>query len=408
MLSQKIKNNLFFLIIVSFTIQTCIYPYNGNKTIKKDFWENHNNYGINFSRLSFDEKNTLLSKNLDYKILIHFSENNFYLGETFIRKKFKKDYSVKIGRFYKDFSGYLSEELSSGSMLISRNAHPMPKISLLKKTTINSKLSNNISIKFGISHGLFDKNDIYTKSPMLHEKFIYLNIIKNKNSFSLGFVHEAMWGGDIVNSSSFPSSISDFFKVFIAADGQKNTNEPHANALGNHLGIWDFNFKKKLNKSELSLYYQHFFEDTSGLRFDNRFDGLWGIEFSNFKNNSKLLLEYITTRNERIDPPYVNESYYNHYQYLNGWTYNNNIIGNPYIEYYKDSPIDFIHLGIQKNIKESSKINFILSRNTNSEDFLKYKLITNIEVNRSEIKILLAGENKKLNQIGLQILFDIN
>ena len=407
MLNHNLKNNFLLFIIVSLTIQTFLFPNNDNKIVEEDFWERHNNNGINFSRITLSDIGTSEKNNLNYKISIHFSENNFILGETFLTKNFKKNYSIKIGRFYKDFSKYNSEELSSGSMLISRNAQPMPKISILKNTKINTKSFNEINFRYGISHGLFDKNDIYTKSPMLHEKFVYLDFARNKNVFSIGFVHEAMWGGDAVNNTSFPSSIEDFFKVFIAADAPKNIDEPHANALGNHLGIWDFNFKRKLNNSELSLYHQHLFEDTSGLRFANRFDGLWGFEFSNFKNKSKLLLEYITTRSENIDPPYVNEAYYNHSQYLNGWRYKDNIIGNPYIEYYKNNPIDFIHFGIQKNINELSNINLILSRNINSGDNLKYRLISNIESKKAKIKFLLSGEKTKINQIGLQILFDL-
>ncbi len=408
MLNHNLKNNFFLFVIVSLMIQTFLYPNNDNKNVKEDFWKNHNNNGINFSRITLSDIRTLEQNNLNYKISIHFFDNNFLIGETFIRKNFQKNYSIKIGRFYKDFSKYTSEELGSGSMLISKNAQPMPKISILKNTKINTNSFNDINFHFGISHGLFDKNDVYTKSPMLHEKFVYLNIDRNKNIYSFGFVHEAIWGGDVVNNSSFPSSIEDFFKVFIAADAPKNIDEPHANALGNHLGIWDFNYIRKLSNSELSLYHQHLFEDTSGLRFANRFDGLWGIEFSNLKNNSKLLLEYITTRNENIDPPYVNEAYYNHYQYLNGWRYKDNIIGNPYVEYYKDNPIDFIHLGIQKKFNELSNINLILSRNTNSGDHLKYRLISSIGSKKTKIKFLLSGEKTKINQIGLQILFDLN
>ena len=37
-----------------------------------------------------------------------------------------------------------------------------------------------------------------------------------------------------------PPGIKDFFKVFIAADEPIREGQDHANALGNHLGIWDF------------------------------------------------------------------------------------------------------------------------------------------------------------------------
>ena len=77
---------------------------------------------------------------------------------------------------------------------------------------------------------------------------------------------------------NFQVGFNDFWKVFISADGEKVEGQPHANALGNHLGIWDFYLNKKNKSNVLKFYYQHFFEDTGGLRFQNRSDGLWGFE----------------------------------------------------------------------------------------------------------------------------------
>ena len=75
-------------------------------------------------------------------------------------------------------------------------------------------------------------------------KFVYINIIKSNYEFGIGFVHEAMWGGSTRLLGSQPDKIQDFLKVFISADGPYKEGEPHANALGNHLGIWDFFYKK--------------------------------------------------------------------------------------------------------------------------------------------------------------------
>ncbi len=82
------------------------------------------------------------------------------------------------------------------------------------------------------------------------KKFLYLNI-KNKNSiFSIGFVHEAIWGGEInrkIKNSKNSSINFKFFKVFISADGP-NDFQPHANAL---VIIWEFGIfqlKKNLRK----------------------------------------------------------------------------------------------------------------------------------------------------------------
>jgi hypothetical protein len=95
-------------------------------------------------------------------------------------------------------------------------------------------------------------------------------------------------GRKYIFNGKFPSSFNDFWKVFISADGEKLEGQPHANALGNHLGIWDFYYSKKNKSNIFKFYYQHFFEDTSGLRFQNRFDGLWGFEYNRFIIKIKL------------------------------------------------------------------------------------------------------------------------
>ena len=41
-----------------------------------------------------------------------------------------------------------------------------------------------------------------------------------------------------------------FFKVFISADGEY-IDGPHANALGSHLGIWDFYYQKRWKSKKL-------------------------------------------------------------------------------------------------------------------------------------------------------------
>ena len=41
-----------------------------------------------------------------------------------------------------------------------------------------------------------------------------------------------------------PNTFKDFLTVFISGDGPLKEGEPHANALGNHLGVWDFYYQK--------------------------------------------------------------------------------------------------------------------------------------------------------------------
>ena len=116
----------------------------------------------------------------------------------------------------------------------------------------------SINFNFGISHGLFSTSQAYETAPMLHEKFIYLNYVKNKNELSVGLVHEAIWGGSTKEYGKFPNSFKDFFKIFISSDGPFVEGSDHANALGNHLGIWDFYYKKNCRYIRFNIFHVYY------------------------------------------------------------------------------------------------------------------------------------------------------
>ena len=54
---------------------------------------------------------------------------------------------LRTGKYYRDFSNYLNDNLSSGSMLISNNARAIPKVGIVGSQNINT----NLMIDFGIS-----------------------------------------------------------------------------------------------------------------------------------------------------------------------------------------------------------------------------------------------------------------
>ena len=146
-------------------------------------WLETNNFGREISALSLKSHFELIKPNTSYIInLFSDIENNnlekIYFNESYIKSSLSNNTFFRFGRYYRDFSTYLNDELSSGSLLISHNAQAMPKIGLVSSYII--KKNNNISFDFGIAHGIFNKNEIYKKEPLLHEKFIYINI-KNKN-----------------------------------------------------------------------------------------------------------------------------------------------------------------------------------------------------------------------------------
>ena len=412
MLSQFKFNSIskyhFLLLIVSFTklfAQEMNSQYSLVLTphINNQWWSKYNNYGQESSKIYLNYMNNYKKKKKEFRINIFASKDEIYIGESFLQSKLFSNTYIKFGKYYRDFSTYLNDDLSSGSMLVSKNAEPMPKIGLLSSHSFDK----NRNINFGISHALFDKSNFYISPPMLHEKFIYLNFDYNQTHFSIGLIHEAMWGGSTKKYGEFPNSFKDFLKVFIAADGPLLDGEPHANSLGNHLGVWDFQYRKTTDSKILKLYYQHFFEDTSGLRFANRFDGLWGIELSNYIYNTNLLIEYIDTTNQNRDPPYVNDYYYSNYQYDSGWTYKGYVLGNPFIDAIKNNPSKVIHAGISSIHLKDYNYKVLLSRKIHTSDFIKYHVVLSKVVDKYLVDIIFSGEKNKKNNMGIKVSYNL-
>ena len=414
MLSQFKNNNIFkyhILLLILLFAKLHSQEFNNQYSIvltpkiSNQWWSQYNNYGQKPSEVFFNYETSYKNKKLNLNLRFSASKDKIYISESFIQSKLFNTTYLKAGRYYKDFSSYLNESLSSGSLLVSKNAEPIPKIGILSSYQIKQR--KNLDFNFGISHGFLDKSLIYKTAPMLHEKFIYLNYFKDQNQFSIGFVHEAIWGGSTEEYGDFPHSFKDFLKVFISADGPLLDEEPHANALGNHLGIWDFYYKRIINNKELKLYYQHFFEDTSGLRFDNKSDGLWGIELSNFLKNTDILFEYLNTMNQNINPPYVNENYYNHYQYQEGWSYKGYGIGNPFINYLDNNPSKVFHVGISTNELNQYSYKLLLSRKINTSDYIKYQISLNKMINDFIVGVTINGKEDKSNNIAIKLCYNL-
>ena len=185
------------------------------------WWLEKNNFGIQPNDINLQTSFELKTLKSEYVINIigQKGSDKLYLNESFVKYNFSEKTFLRLGQYYRDFSTYLNDDISSGSMLVSHNARAMPKIGL-----VSSKQIKKATFDFGIAHGVFDKGGVYTKNPLLHEKFIYMNIKNNIHHLSIGFVHEAMWGGATSESQEWSISRSsnlfkDFLKIFISADG---------------------------------------------------------------------------------------------------------------------------------------------------------------------------------------------
>tara|TARA_B100000963_G_scaffold251115_1_gene220002 strand:- start:5597 stop:6853 length:1257 start_codon:yes stop_codon:yes gene_type:complete len=349
------------------------FKFEFSKNGQNIWWLENNNFGVIPNNHLYSHY-SLKKNNYDFFVSAYLNDQSNIFHQSFLKYYFKNQSFIKIGKFYRDYSLYLNDQLSSGHMIISHNALPVPKIGFVLK-----KKKWSLDFTFGMNHGELDKNSFYNKKPFLHEKFFYLDTnTKSGGLLSLGLVHSAIWGGSTAESGNQPSGFNNFLRVFFAEDRKiedyATYPDTHANALGNHVGIWDLLYQKKMGYKNYKIYYQHFFEDTSGLRFMNEIDGLWGFEISDEIKNFTLLIEYLHTTSQDIDPPYVNESYYNHGTYKKGWSYKGYALGNPFISfgYQNVIPVNVFHIGFSKKFKNDFEFSSKISKVVNFEDQSKY------------------------------------
>ena len=224
--------------------------------------------------------------------------------------------------------------LSSGSLIESNNSLGIPRIFI---GNLNFNQSKILNYKFSISHGWADKAQ-YQKSPFLHEKTLHVNKNVSGYNFTLGLRHFAVWGGETFHHGKHPKGLNNFIKVFFARPGSRSSiKEEQENSLGNHLGVWDFSFERRIKDKSFAFYYEHPFEDESGARWLlNEYDGKYGFKASSINSTliSDFIYEFIYTMDQSgsqgaSDSTYGWDNYFNHYIYQSGWTYKNRMIGNP-------------------------------------------------------------------------------
>ena len=231
------------------------------------------------------------------------------------------------------FEEYQGLSVVAKDFLLSGNARALP--GLIVEAPEPFMLSKTFGIDWGIAH--YELNDErYVDNTKVHYKRLALVVnLDSKNQFVGGIEHYAQWAGTSPVFGKLPSSFSDFLQVFIAGKSEDDTAIGEAlNSLGNHLGIYNFEYNFTPSSGRFSFYHQHPFEDGSGTAFKNFPDGIWGfyfgpntVDFDSFITG--FLLEYVqTTDQSGIGRP---DSYFSNSVYRSGWTYHNNTIGLPFI-----------------------------------------------------------------------------
>jgi len=225
------------------------------------------------------------------------------------------------------------------SILWSLNSRPLPGLSLkIKPLTISE--SAGLAVKASWEEFFPDEHKRFIQNIRIHHKslhFIYSGI---KNVELVGGLHHyVQWGGKSPEYGELPAGFEDYLKVITGGsiiDGAGFVGEQEINGLGNHLGGYEVQLNTSFSHFDISLIYNTIFEDMSGIKLRNTPDGRYGLYIRD-KEQEKwvqaFIYEYYFTRNQSKNYPTPDgkDNYFNNHLYRSGWTYENRIIGLPFI-----------------------------------------------------------------------------
>lgn len=335
---------------VKYGISSKVYAADGDRL---PFWFYSNTGGIvdpsstnfiNHFYSHFTQRDTARSLQFSGRIDAHarLSEDNALLLSQLYGQVIYRGLRLTGGRFY-DPMGLNDDDLSMGSLLVSRNAIPLPKVQVATDGFISLPGTNGqLKVSGMLSHGWFtDKR--YIDNPFLHQKFLYLKYKRERFDLTVGAAHNTVWGGTHPGVGQqdpyrLPSTFSDYFKVFFgqSASGNNAPSGEITNAVGNSVAAYEAKIGINFDHFRFKAYRLFYLEDKVALRFRSPWDGMWGAGIEFDKSNglvTEILWEHMNTKRQNawIGTSLGRTNYYNNGVYRTGWTYEGQVLGNPLI-----------------------------------------------------------------------------
>lgn len=317
------------------------------------------------------------------------ADHKVYLQQCYV--------NVKYGHFFAEVGARETEpvlrdfNLSSGAFVESGNAKPIPQLRIGTNgfwTVPGTKEWLEIYVDGGYGHYMDGDylNDAYeawhrthdlghvTTDVWYHHKQLYFRTNSAKPFFiTAGGTHDVQFGGRYEGTdpgvANFKSNLSPHFKDFLNVLIPKGESSTGQWISGNHLGTMTVQVSWNIDRERmLSVYLDDIFEDGSGMRKGNGYDGLWGMEYHNRAEGVQyvrgVVAEYLQTTHQSgyvhldcddYSEPYAslmpylvtgNDEYYNNYFY-NGYAHYGMAQGNALLMSPRYNPDGF--LGFTEN-----------------------------------------------------------
>ncbi|RYU94359.1 capsule assembly Wzi family protein [Emticicia agri] len=286
-------------------------------------------------------------------------QSQLLLPEAYLKIRYSL-FEFYAGR-RKEIIGLTDTLLNSGAFVWSGNALPLPKVQFSTPNFVPVVAKGLLSVKLGHSHGWFG-NQPYTDGHYLHQKWLYGKIGRDSWKFNFygGINHQVVWGGyaELQKDNTFTTkngyfSADPFVYLNVVLpipwripnDGTYSPAET-LNRFGNHLGSIDVGMSVKTSFADIYFYRQSPYEDGQMPEVLLSMDGNYSLSFD-LKNKAKLHrfnIGYLDTRRQAGDitkfaqwlgkkETHYGEvqNYFNHGQYIEGWSYQGNGVGTPLI-----------------------------------------------------------------------------
>ncbi|MFD1142290.1 capsule assembly Wzi family protein [Larkinella insperata] len=283
------------------------------------------------------------------------TNSKLLLPEAYVKARFGR-IELFAGR-RRNVYGLVDTTLTSGSYIWSGNTLPIPVIQIGTQGFVPLPLTKNfVSFLAFYNHGWFG-NDRLVTGTYLHQKALYARLGKPTGKLKLyaGMNHQVQWAGyserldnNISADGYLPSNLRSYWYMITAYQGATRLDPTlssfEENRVGNHLGTIDLGLELDLGSTNLLLYRQNIYDDGSLFYLTNIRDGLNGLRLKNTRTErsffriNEFLTEFLYTKSQG-GPEFVladpskrgRDNYFNHSQYIDGWTYKNRTIGTPFL-----------------------------------------------------------------------------
>ncbi|MCK5280862.1 MAG: hypothetical protein KAK04_20050, partial [Cyclobacteriaceae bacterium] len=288
----------------SISYHSNLYFLNSNQNFQPH-WQVSNRYGI-FDRSKQTEFVGLFGLAYQYnfgKKFIAETEVEFNLKSDISNSYFQQLYfnlyygslQFKVGKEAYTIGQY-SEDLSSGSLFISNNSRPVPRIGIgFYNYTPIPLIEKYVEFKGVLNFGILDDDRSEyngTDKPWYHEKFLYLRSKSLPVNLHVGLNHSALFGGTKSNGMKIET---DLLATFFGEGSSKVGGGEETNAAGAHFGMYDLGINWKIKDVFFQVYYQIPFADGHSMQIKNNKDQLAGIlvNFGTKSIISSINYEYI-------------------------------------------------------------------------------------------------------------------